>query len=98
MALSMRMDNKSGECYPGFASIGRVTRLSRTSVKKAIRGLEAKGLVRIRRRRIAKDYNDTNLYTATFPSSSTPRAQGDLPRAQAHTGVGRRATPVSSET
>jgi helix-turn-helix protein len=93
MALSMRMDNKSGECYPGFASLGRVTRLSRTSVKKAIKGLESKGLIRVRRRRIARDYNDTNLYTAVLP-----RAQGDLPRAQSHTEVGRRATPVSSET
>jgi hypothetical protein len=93
MALSMRMDNKSGECYPGFGSIGRVTRLSRTSVKKAIKGLEAKGLIRVRRRRVAQAYNDTNLYTALIP-----RAQGDLPRAQAHTGVGRTATPVSSET
>lgn len=86
MALSMRMDNKSGECYPGFASLGRVTRLSRTSVKKGIKGLESKGLVRVRRRRISPTHNDTNIYTAV------------LPRAQAHTEVGRQATPVSSET
>jgi len=86
MALSMRMDNKSGECYPGFGSLGRVTRLSRTSVKKAIKGLEAKGLIRVRRRRLSSTHNNTNYYTALMP-----RAQGD-------TGVGRQATPDSSES
>jgi hypothetical protein len=93
MALSMRMDNKSGECYPGFASIGRVTRLSRTSVKKAIKGLEGKGLLRVRRRRIARAYHDTNYYTAVLP-----RAQGVLPRSPGDIEVGRPATPDSSES
>jgi hypothetical protein len=107
MALSMRMDNKSGECHPGFGSLGRVTRLSRTSVKKAIKGLEAKGLIRVRRRRIAAAYHDTNIYTALMPRAQadlpepqddSPRAQGDLPRAQGDGEVGRQAPPVSSET
>jgi hypothetical protein len=100
MALSMRMDNKSGECYPGFSSLGRVTRLSRSSVKRAVKGLEAKGLLRVRRRRIAANYNETNFYTAQFPKAQAdlPRACPDLPGSPAHTDLGPAGTPVSSET
>ena len=43
MAISMHMDNKTGKCYPGTSRLQAITRLSRMSVKRGIKGLNSKG-------------------------------------------------------
>lgn len=44
-------DHKTGKCYPGMATIADCARVSRDTVKRTIPTLEAKGMIRVTRRR-----------------------------------------------
>lgn len=93
MALSNHMDNTTGKCYPGMGTLAGETRLSLSSVKKAIKGLEKKGLLEHKSRRKSARLHDSNIYTALGVGRTAPEgmAQGDQI-------VGRQASSVSSET
>lgn len=98
MALSMKMDNKTGECYPGIGTLVGITKLSRASVKRALNGLEDKMLLERRRRRISRYVNDTTYYRALGVGSqgSYLGSQGADPRLPADEILGSQGAPVSS--
>jgi hypothetical protein len=101
MALSMRMDNKTGKCWPGFATIGRMAHIGRSSVVRGIEGLQEKGLLhRERRYKTRADgtrSNDTNVYTALLSTQGDLTRPADDPRPQGEPSLDRRANSISSE-
>ena len=74
-ALAYIMNDKSAACFPSHQQIANKTRLSRTTVKTALRGLREKGIVDW-----AKQSATSNRYMLTFlqseESSSTCRSYG----------------------
>ncbi|MGZ0711119.1 helix-turn-helix domain-containing protein (plasmid) [Coraliomargarita sp. W4R53] len=62
LIVLMKHARRSGECYPGFATIAAQGRMSRDSVKRSIRSLESLGLIEIERRRVGTK-NLPNRYT-----------------------------------
>lgn len=55
--------NTSGACWPGINTIASHLGLSRSTVKRAIRDLEQKGLVRRNPRYRTNGSHTSNLYT-----------------------------------
>ena len=76
--LAYIMNDKSGACFPSHQQIVKKAKLSRTTVKTALRGLREKGLVDWTRRSAT-----SNRYTLTFlnarESSPTQRSCGNRP-------------------
>ncbi|TFD13852.1 helix-turn-helix domain-containing protein [Cryobacterium sp. TMT1-2-2] len=60
-ALARHVD-QTRKCYPGFGRIGAVANVSRETVKRAVRTLEARGLVCVERRKVGGK-NLSNVYT-----------------------------------
>ena len=55
-------NSKTRECYPSIRTIAESSGISDNTVRKAIKGLEEKGLITIEYRKIG-DMNNSNLYT-----------------------------------
>lgn len=47
LALANRANEKTGLCWPGYASIGRSVHLSRSAVVRALRNLKRMGLITV---------------------------------------------------
>lgn len=61
-ALARHVDHETRRCWPGFGRIGAVANVSRETVKRAVRTLEARGLVFVERRKVGGK-NLPNVYT-----------------------------------
>lgn len=64
-------DNKTGKCYPGMTLIADCARISRESVKRTIPKLEARGMIRVTKRKDGSK-NLSNLYEVA-KADETPR-------------------------
>ncbi|WP_084515701.1 helix-turn-helix domain-containing protein [Microbacterium luticocti] len=62
LIVLMKHARTSGQCHPGFATISAQARVSRDTVMRSLRSLEARGLISIERRRVGAK-NLPNLYT-----------------------------------
>lgn len=62
LIVLMKHARTSGQCHPGFATISAQARVSRDTVMRSLRSLEARGLISIERRRVGTK-NLPNLYT-----------------------------------
>ncbi|WP_261165761.1 helix-turn-helix domain-containing protein [Microbacterium sp. Marseille-Q6965] len=67
MALLRFRDPETGKCWPGFTTIADRARVSRKTVQRVIPKLEARGMIRVRRR---KDLtvNVSNEYEVALPT------------------------------
>ncbi|WP_258111614.1 helix-turn-helix domain-containing protein [Alicyclobacillus sp. SP_1] len=77
--------NEDHQAFPSYDTMARLVHLSPSTVQRAIRSLEDKGLLRKQTRLVVKDFADgslqqrytSNLYTLLVPGS-TPSARGRL--------------------
>jgi hypothetical protein len=53
---------KTGECYPSLKTISELVDASKNTVRKALDGLQNKGLITVEKRK-SGELNDSNLYT-----------------------------------
>lgn len=67
MVLLRFRNPTSGQCWPGFTTIADRARVSRKSVQRTIPRLEAKGLIRVERRK-DMTVNQTNVYHVAIPT------------------------------
>lgn len=58
--------NSEGYCVPSLGELAKLTRLTKRSVTRVIKGLESAGLIRIERRRGTVSGNLSNLYRLNF--------------------------------
>lgn len=88
---------RTGECRPGFATIGREARVSRDTVKRSLRSLEARGLIEIKRRRVGTK-NLPNLYTLHVEPSRVGAHSTHPEHARTSNGVGADGTQVGAHS
>ena len=74
--------NASGECWPGYATLGRETGLDRRTAISAVAALSKAGVIEKVRRRTSKGDDDTNLYRLQIglparPATPAPQEAGD---------------------
>jgi DNA-binding MarR family transcriptional regulator len=62
LVLRRRAD-ANGNCYPGYSDIVEKTGLSRDCIQRAIKQLEARGLVGVHRARKSDKQKEVNRYT-----------------------------------
>lgn len=62
LIVLMKHARSTGQCHPGFATIAAQARVSRDTVMRSIKSLEALGLIETQRRRVGTK-NLPNLYT-----------------------------------
>ncbi len=62
VALALHANYETKRCNPGFARIGEVARVSRETVKRSVKSLEARGLISVERHKVGSR-NDVNVYT-----------------------------------
>ncbi len=59
--------NKSGQCYPAIPTIAYETKLSRSTVKRALDDLQRAGFLTRESQYRGKGGNSSNLYTLKMP-------------------------------
>lgn len=59
--------NKDGQCYPAIPTIAYETKLSRSTVKRALDDLQRAGFLTRESRYRGKGGNSSNLYTLKMP-------------------------------
>lgn len=69
LALLRFRDPKTGKCFPGFSAIADRASISAKSVQRTIPMLEARGMIRVKRRKSVKT-NQSNVYTVALPVES----------------------------
>jgi len=68
VALATHASNDTQACWPSIQRIASLVHLSRSTVKRALRTLEAIGLVHIQARQDGEGDPTSNLYTLTDPT------------------------------
>ncbi len=71
LMLANYASNETGDCYPSMATLAKDTAMSRDSVIRALRSLEASGHIRITRR-TSDGVNLPNVYRLEIGSSRQP--------------------------
>lgn len=94
--LCMHADHEDGTCFPGFAEIGKYSRCSRSTIKRALKELIDYGYVEKETRKVpGRQENDSNLYTITG-RKKRGRVSEDLRRVSQNPGWGLREPRVGS--
>tara|TARA_Y100001973_G_C5205030_1_gene340866 strand:- start:1585 stop:2298 length:714 start_codon:yes stop_codon:yes gene_type:complete len=63
IALAKYANNETKECWPSINTIGKQIQKGRVTTIKALKGLEEKGCIIVKRRKKTNKDNETNLYT-----------------------------------
>jgi DNA-binding transcriptional regulator YhcF (GntR family) len=63
IALAKYANNETKECWPSINTIGKQIKKGRVTTIKALKGLEEKGCIVVKRRKKTNKDNETNLYT-----------------------------------
>lgn len=63
IALAKYANNETKECWPSINTIGKQIKKGRVTTIKALKGLEEKGCITVKRRKKTNKDNETNLYT-----------------------------------
>tara|TARA_R100000734_G_C3312252_1_gene103240 strand:+ start:37 stop:750 length:714 start_codon:yes stop_codon:yes gene_type:complete len=63
IALAKYANNETKECWPSINTIGQQIKRGRVTTIKALKGLEEKGCITVKRRKKSNKDNETNLYT-----------------------------------
>tara|TARA_R100000329_G_scaffold211_1_gene467 strand:+ start:2794 stop:3507 length:714 start_codon:yes stop_codon:yes gene_type:complete len=63
IALAKYANNETKECWPSINTIGKQIKKGRVTTIKALKGLEEKGCIIVKRRKKTNKDNETNLYT-----------------------------------
>lgn len=69
----------TGQCFPGFGTISRESRLSRSTVMRTIKALENAGVIHVDRQR-----NKANTYTVKLPHEAFPPSATGTPPSTTH--------------
>lgn len=69
VALLRFRDPKTGKCFPGFSTLADRASISAKSVQRTIPLLEARGMIRVKRRK-SLTTNQSNVYTVALPVDS----------------------------
>lgn len=64
--------NSNDECWPGKATLCAESKLSITTIKRAVVELESAGLLKVVRRKVSDKLNDTNIYKVGGRVKSDP--------------------------
>jgi len=100
VALAMHADYATKRCNPGFARIGAVANVSRETVKRSVKTLEARGLIKVDRHKVGSR-NDVNVYTLHDLGSvrahplGNDRAQVGSPKAEGRAQREPRTRPIN---
>ncbi|WP_434811850.1 helix-turn-helix domain-containing protein [Microbacterium sp. bgisy189] len=96
LIVLMKHARSTGQCHPGFATIAAQARISRDSVKRALRSLEERGLIEIERRRVGTK-NLPNLYTLHIERARVG-AHSTHPADERSSEVGAESTQVGADS
>jgi DNA-binding transcriptional regulator YhcF (GntR family) len=88
IALAKYANNETKECWPSINTIGKQIKKGRVTTIKALKGLEEKGCITVKRRKKTNKDNETNLYTLMInkPASSINHTSPDI-QDQASTSI-----------
>lgn len=96
LIVLMKHARSTGQCHPGFATIASQARVSRDTVKRSIRSLEARGLISIERRRVGSK-NLPNRYTLHVEPDRVGADSTHPEHAQPPSGVGAHSAQVGAD-
>ncbi len=63
MSIKRHLNNESETAFPSLTTIAKYSRLSKSTVQRALKDLECKGIIEIEHRKTEKNGNTSNLYT-----------------------------------
>ena len=88
IALAKYANNETKECWPSINTIGKQIKKGRVTTIKALKGLEEKGCITVKRRKKTNKDNETNLYTLMInkPASLINHTSPDI-QDQASTSI-----------
>jgi DNA-binding transcriptional regulator YhcF (GntR family) len=80
IALAKYANNETKECWPSINTIGKQIKKGRVTTIKALKGLEEKGCITVKRRKKTNKDNETNLYTLRInkPASLEKHTSPDI--------------------
>lgn len=80
IALAKYANNTTKECWPSINTISKQIKRGRVTTIKALKGLEEKGCITVKRRRKSNKDNETNLYTLMVnkPASIVEHTSPDI--------------------
>lgn len=97
LIVLMKHARSTGQCHPGFATIAAQARVSRDTVMRALRSLEARGLISIERRRVGTK-NLPNRYTLHVEPGRVVADSDHLASSATTHGVGAHSDQVVADS
>lgn len=88
LALAIRADDKTRECFPGHDTLAAMTDLSVAAVARGLAGLESVGIITRTKRNGKRGYRTTDLYfiDVTYTATGQPAQQPTTQEAKVATG------------